>query len=50
VSTNAKKTTERPAGLLTWTAIGVVVVVIAVLVVIKVTKHTGPTAGDSVTS
>lgn len=50
MSTNAKKTTERPAGLLTWTAIGVVVVVIAVLVVIKVTKHTGPTAGDSVTS
>jgi hypothetical protein len=53
VASNApttKPSNGRPAGLFTWIAIGLVVVVIAVLVVVKVTQTTAKTSGDSATS
>lgn len=49
-ATTPKPVAGRPAGLLTWIAVGLVLAVIATLVIIKVSTKTGKTAGDGVAS
>ena len=43
----AKTSTGRPAGLFTWLAVGLVVLVVAALVIIKVTSGSTPSTGSS---
>ena len=42
-----KASNGRPAGLFTWLAVGLVVLVVAALVIIKVTSGSSPSAGSS---
>jgi hypothetical protein len=44
---NVKVSSGRPAGLFTWLAVGLVVVVVAVLVIVKVSSGSSTTSGTS---